>query len=131
MVKSIICSVFMHMCICVSMFVYMCACVYVCVYMCAWVGWWMCSFTLQISEKAPAGTIIGTFSVADEDKYDTHIFTLSSDDGGRFKIQGRQLIKTGSINYETKQKHTIKVKVTDNGTAPSALDVSLYLEMRT
>ena len=54
----------------------------------------------------------------DEDRNprQTLTYTLINDDGGRFQIVGKQLLKRLPANYEAKKSHTITVRVSDNGT---------------
>lgn len=72
-----------------------------------------------VAEGAPNGTIVGQALVADEDRVDTHTFSLVDDAGGRFAINTRTGIITVRdstlIDYDTAASHTVTVRVTDAG----------------
>jgi outer membrane protein assembly factor BamB len=66
-----------------------------------------------VPENSPVGTVVGTFSAADPDAGDSHIFTLVDSSDDYFKIVGNTL-KTNKVpDYETTQVHSIIVKATD------------------
>ena len=78
----------------------------------------ICLTPLQVDENAPAGTVVALVNAFDEDRNpkQTLTYTLLNDDGGRFQIVGKQLLKRLPANYEAKKAHTITVRVSDNGT---------------
>ena len=78
----------------------------------------ICLTGLQVDENAPAGTVVALVNAFDEDRNpkQTLTYTLVNDDGGRFQIVGKQLLKRLPANYEAKKAHTITVRVSDNGT---------------
>ena len=81
-------------------------------------------FSYQVNENAPSGTFIGTLSLIDEDKFDTHLYRMVTNSNGLFMLKGNQLLKSKSADYETNKKHTISVMATDNGTNPQPYSVS-------
>ena len=81
-------------------------------------------FSYQVNENAPSGTFIGTLSLFDEDRFDTHLYRMVTNSNGLFMLKGNQLLKAKSADYETSKKHTISVMATDNGTNPQPYSVS-------
>lgn len=76
-----------------------------------------------VKENSPSGTLIGTFSVKDQDLYQTHTFTLLHQNSltgneGIFAIEDNDLRLIQSPNYEKDQTYLITVQATDNGTIP-------------
>jgi len=73
----------------------------------------------SIKENAANGTLVGVLSAVDPNSGDTHTFTLLDSAGGRFAINGNQLVvASGSlINFEVGTSHSITVRVTDRGGA--------------
>ncbi|MBW4491934.1 MAG: DUF4347 domain-containing protein [Oscillatoria princeps RMCB-10] len=69
------------------------------------------------AENSPAGKVIGNLSAADPDAGDTHSYTLPDDAGGRFFLDGTQLlVLDGSLlDFESAGEHTIRVLVADSG----------------
>ncbi|MTJ45136.1 ELWxxDGT repeat protein [Dolichospermum flos-aquae] len=70
----------------------------------------------SIPENSANNTLIGTLSSADANANDTHIYTLINDAGGRFALNGNQIIVAngGLLDYETATRHIIRVKTTDS-----------------
>jgi LPXTG-site transpeptidase (sortase) family protein len=72
----------------------------------------------RITEKMPIGTIIGTFTTADLDKYDTHSYSFISGSGDtdntRFIIDGDLLKTNFEFDYSVQSSYTIRVQ-TDDG----------------
>lgn len=72
-----------------------------------------------VTEGASNGTIVGQAVVADEDRVDTHTFSLVDNAGGRFAIHPRTGIITVAngtlLDYNSATSHTISVRVTDSG----------------
>jgi hypothetical protein len=72
-----------------------------------------------IDENEPAGAIIGTFGITDQDNGDTQTFSLVSGSGdadnGSFFISGNMLIANAAFNYEVKNSYSIRVAGTDLG----------------
>ncbi|WP_201274275.1 cadherin repeat domain-containing protein, partial [Microvirga brassicacearum] len=71
--------------------------------------------TQNVDENTPGGTSIGTLTGIDQDVGNTFTYTLMNDPDGKFQISGNQLqVKQGaSLDYETKNQHTVTVRVTD------------------
>ncbi|MFK0734772.1 MAG: beta strand repeat-containing protein [Gloeotrichia echinulata HAB0833] len=69
-----------------------------------------------IAENSDDNTVIGTLSSADANTNDTHSYTLVNDAGGRFALNGNQLIVAdgGLLDYETATQHIIRVRTTDS-----------------
>jgi hypothetical protein len=72
-----------------------------------------------IKENSPIGTLIGSFSVQDEDLYQTHTFTLG--DQNLFIMDQNHLRLARSPDYEQEQYVIISVQATDNGTIPKSV----------
>ncbi len=71
----------------------------------------------SIDENSPNGTIIGVVSTSDLDAGDIHTYRLSDTAGGRFAIEGNQLIVANSslLDYETATQHSTILRTTDTG----------------
>ncbi len=72
----------------------------------------------RVGERAP-GAVIGTLSVIDPDDDDTASYDIAGDPSGLFEIVGDQLkLKDGvELDYETQDKYSVVVEVTDSGGA--------------
>jgi Ca2+-binding RTX toxin-like protein len=68
-----------------------------------------------VAENSANGTVVGSLSAIDPDAGDTATFTLLDDAGGRFAINGTDLVVVGSLDYETATSHQVTVRVTDSG----------------
>jgi predicted extracellular nuclease/uncharacterized protein YjiK/2',3'-cyclic-nucleotide 2'-phosphodiesterase (5'-nucleotidase family) len=70
-----------------------------------------------IAENSSNGTVLGTLTATDSGGADTtnFIFSLNSNAGGRFAINGSQLVvANGSLlDYETNTSHQVSIRVTD------------------
>ncbi|ARN56914.1 cadherin domain-containing protein [Sedimentisphaera salicampi] len=70
----------------------------------------------SIDENEPAGTLVGDFTVDDEDASQTHSYSfVSGFDESSFTIEGSSLKTAESFNYEEKSSYTVKVECTDSG----------------
>ena len=73
----------------------------------------------SIVENSALGTAIGTFSTVDPDAANTHGYALVAGEGDAdndsFTIVGNMLQTSGSLNFEAKSSHTIRVRTTDQG----------------
>jgi Ca2+-binding RTX toxin-like protein len=69
----------------------------------------------QIYEDEFAGAVIGTLSSSDVDVGDTATYSLVSNPGSLFQIQGNTLRTTAPLNYEASSSYTVRVRVTDAG----------------
>ncbi|MDJ0843582.1 MAG: Calx-beta domain-containing protein, partial [Crocosphaera sp.] len=71
----------------------------------------------RIREHESIGTIIGELITTDPDVGDTFTYTLVSGTGSRdnhlFSIDNNQLKLNGTLNYETKNRHVVRVRTTD------------------
>ncbi len=71
----------------------------------------------QIAEDASVGTIIGSFTVSDQDEGDKHQYTLvsgtGSSDNASFAIVFGELRNLTSFDYETKDTYSIRVQARD------------------
>lgn len=76
-----------------------------------------------VKENSPIGTLIGEFSVQDEDLYQTHTFTILYEtpldtNGNFFLIEDNELRLTRSPDYEQEQFILVTIQTMDNGTIP-------------
>ena len=95
-----------------------------------------------VVENSPMNMVIGTLSTVDPDNSQTFTYTLLDDVSGRFRLDGAVLKVAASnvkclalggdeclLNYETAQRHTIKVRVTDSGSPALSIDVTLTIKV--
>ncbi|MEQ1828846.1 MAG: cadherin domain-containing protein, partial [Pirellula sp.] len=72
-----------------------------------------------LDENQPAGSLLGTFSSADEDLADSHQYQLvggtGSTDNNKFSIVGNALRLLDSANFEAQSNYSIRVRSTDAG----------------
>lgn len=70
-----------------------------------------------VNENSAALTVVGSFSVLDNDLSDTYTYTLvsgtGSTDNASFNINGTNLRTSAVFNYEVKSSYSIRVRVTD------------------
>jgi hypothetical protein len=75
----------------------------------------------SVDENEPVGTAVGTLSATDQDAGDTHTFSLvagaGDTDNASFQIDGTTLKTNAVFNYEVKNSYSIRVRVTDSGSA--------------
>ena len=73
----------------------------------------------SVSEEQAIGTVVGTLSSSDPDRYESCTYSLVSgpgdDDNASFSIAGDQLATAAVLDYETKSVCRIRVRVTDAG----------------
>jgi len=73
----------------------------------------------SVSEKRPAGTLVGLCSAVDLDVQDSHTFQLVSGTGGQdndlFYIDGNQIFTAALFDATSKNSYSIRLRVTDNG----------------
>ncbi|RDI62283.1 calcium-binding protein [Microvirga subterranea] len=67
---------------------------------------------INFSESKAVGSQVTTLFSSDPDG-DTLTFSLVTNAGGLFRLDGSKLILAGALDYETATKHTITVKVSD------------------
>jgi hypothetical protein len=74
--------------------------------------------TLNVDENVSSGTTVGSLSSTDQDSGDTFTYTLVSGDGdtdnASFAISGADLNTNTTLDYETKNSYSIRVRTTDN-----------------
>lgn len=72
-----------------------------------------------VTENVPAGTVVGALSSRDQDSRDTFTYMLVPGSGGSdnasFTISGSQLLVTDSVDYESKNVYSVRVRTTDAG----------------
>jgi len=76
-----------------------------------------------VKENSPIGTLIGSFSVQDEDLYQIHTYTIINQsplltNKNVFVIEDNNLRLAQSPDYEQNQFYRITVQAIDNGTIP-------------
>lgn len=83
----------------------------------------------SVTENAPVDTVVGGLSVLDIDGSDTFTYTMLDNAGGRFKLNGNQiLVANGSLlNYEAKTSHDIRVRATDSGGASTEKIITIII----
>ncbi|NJL78239.1 MAG: tandem-95 repeat protein [Richelia sp. RM2_1_2] len=71
----------------------------------------------DIDENSSNDTVIGNLTTTDPDIGDTHTYSLIDDAGGRFAINGNQLVvANGSLlDFETNTSHSITINTQDAG----------------
>ncbi|WP_334909116.1 FG-GAP-like repeat-containing protein [Nostoc sp.] len=73
----------------------------------------------DVNDKAPANTVIGTFSSTDPDQEDNFVYSLVSGiddtDNNAFTIDGNSLKINNSPDFKTKSSYKIRVRTTDDG----------------
>ncbi|MEO8497492.1 MAG: cadherin domain-containing protein, partial [Planctomycetota bacterium] len=83
----------------------------------------------NIDENSPVDSVIGLLSATDPDADDAHAFTLVNDAGGRFKIDGNQLLVADAsrLNFELASSHNVTIQVRDSGglTLSKSFDIVL------
>ncbi|MEO1585132.1 MAG: cadherin-like domain-containing protein, partial [Planctomycetota bacterium] len=69
----------------------------------------------EVSEDAPAGTLVATASATDPDAGDTLSYSLSDDAGGKFAIDAStgEIVTTGAMDHEDAASHTVTVRAVD------------------
>ncbi|MTI31098.1 T9SS type B sorting domain-containing protein, partial [Xanthovirga aplysinae] len=71
----------------------------------------------SLEENSEVGSLVGYFSVIDQDKEDEHTYQLvegqGSEDNETFDIENNELLLKGSLDFAKKSVLTIRVKVTD------------------
>lgn len=72
----------------------------------------------SVNENRPVGTVVGTFSTADQDIPETFTYALvsgvGSTDNAAFTISGNQLLTAMVFDFETKTTYNIRVRTTDS-----------------
>ncbi|XP_062505201.1 protocadherin Fat 4-like isoform X3 [Corticium candelabrum] len=83
----------------------------------------------KVKENSPKGTLVGRLNASDEDSGQKLTYTLTNSDNSKFYLKDNQLLKASSADYETKAKHLVTVKVTDNGKSPLWISKEFVIEV--
>jgi Tol biopolymer transport system component len=75
------------------------------------------SGALSIPENAAAGVVVCSLATIDPDAGGSHSYSLRDDAGGRFAIQGTEVVVASgaTFDFETNASHVIRVRSTDQG----------------
>ncbi len=68
-----------------------------------------------VPENAPVDSTVAQLQVADPDVGDTHTLTLLDDSGGRFQLQGSQVVLKAPLSFAAATSHILRVRATDAG----------------
>lgn len=68
-----------------------------------------------VPENATVGSTVAQLQVADPDVGDTHTLSLLDDLGGRFRLQGSQVVLKAPLSFATASSHVLRVRATDAG----------------
>jgi len=69
-----------------------------------------------VAEQAEIGTVIGMFTITDEDGGDTHTYDFFGDDTDpAFIISGTDLVLAAALDYDERSVYLITIKATDAG----------------
>jgi len=83
----------------------------------------------SVPENSATDTVIGTLTATDPDAGDTRTFSLVDSAGGRFKVNGSQLLVDAGtlLNFEVNTSHSVTVRVTDsaNNTYDEAFTINV------
>jgi len=69
---------------------------------------------VSIVENSPIGAVIGSLAATDLNPLDTFVFSLISNLGSLFAIDGSNLVVAGTLDYESSNAHEVVVRVTDS-----------------
>ena len=77
------------------------------------------------------GAVVGELVVTDQDSLQTHKCELLDSASSRFVIVNREVrvSTTANLDYETHNRHTIRVKCTDNGTPALSVTKSFTVDV--
>src|SRR5262249_34306675 len=67
-----------------------------------------------VLENSSAGTVVGLLTASDPDTSDSFSYTLLSNPGNLFAIDGANLVVVGQLDYETESSHNVTIRVTDS-----------------
>jgi len=82
----------------------------------------------SVPENSDVGTVVGNLSSTDLDS-SSFTYSLVTNPGDKFKIEGNQLQTNGSLNYETQNSYTIRVKTTDDGVPPMSFEKDIVISI--
>ena len=70
-----------------------------------------------VKENSAAGVVVGNLTAVDPDSGDSHTFVLVDNVGGRFALNGRQIVVAAGANldHEGATSHSVVVRATDAG----------------
>lgn len=72
-----------------------------------------------LAENMPAGTVAATLGTSDEDRNDSHVYTLvqgqGDADNASFDVTGNELVTKASLNYEVQSVYSVRVQTEDLG----------------
>ncbi|MCG8653330.1 MAG: cadherin repeat domain-containing protein, partial [Pirellulales bacterium] len=72
----------------------------------------------SVAEDAEPGTAVGTLSTTDANSSDLHTYELVAGQGdadnGLFAIEGDQLLVDGTLDFETQETYTVRIRSTDS-----------------
>lgn len=68
-----------------------------------------------VGEDAGIGTVVGTLSTDDPDLDDPITYVLTDDAGGRFSIDGDELVTAAALDSDLATSHTVGVRAEDAG----------------
>jgi hypothetical protein len=68
----------------------------------------------SVLENRANGTAVGSLSASDPDLNETFTYTLLNNAGGRFAIDGSNLVVASALDYESAHSYDVTVRVTDS-----------------
>lgn len=68
----------------------------------------------SVPENSANGAVVGTLSATDPDSPETFTYSLLTSAGGRFAVNGNQLVVDSAINFESTPELQITVQATDS-----------------
>ncbi|MEA5536849.1 Calx-beta domain-containing protein, partial [Crocosphaera sp. XPORK-15E] len=82
-----------------------------------------------IPENSANDTLIGTLNSQDNNSNDTFTYTLVNDAGGRFILDGNNIVVANSslLDYEAATQHTIRVRTTDSSGLSYEQNITILL----
>jgi hypothetical protein len=81
----------------------------------------------SVKENAEAGTRVGTLSAFDPEG-DAVTFTLASNAGGRFELDGNNIVLAKTLDYDKAQSHKATIVATDSKGASASYVVTLHVD---
>lgn len=80
----------------------------------------------EVAGAATAGTVVGELSATDRDADETHSFAIIDDADGRFRIEGTQLVVTGTAPLSA-DSYALVLRVTDSWGNSFDKEVTVYV----
>ena len=85
---------------------------------------------MKIKENSGVGTLVGTVSVTDPDKGQTHTCSIVAGNTSTFEFRGYNLVvKSAIIDYETDDEYEITIQCIDNGSPPLSFEDTLDIDV--